>query len=140
MLNNGVEVILKPDTTNERGNNFHVVRETLERIGVPNSEQGTLTQSCHILSKQGRYYIMHHREFDELEGNVAYYTDDDLEMRDAIAIALDKWELIELIDKPEQTRSMKSLGLNVLKNHEKRDWELIQKYNMSNFFSKKDNA
>ena len=88
-----VEVRLKSD------DDFLKVRETLTRIGVASRKDKTLFQSCHILHKQGRYFIVHFKELFALDGKPANFGEEDVARRNAIANLLDEWGLIELVEK-----------------------------------------
>ena len=88
-----VEVLL------EKEDDFLKVRETLSRIGVASKKDKTLYQSCHILHKQGRYFITHFKELFALDGKEADLTDNDLKRRNAISKLLSDWGLVKLLDK-----------------------------------------
>ena len=87
-----VEIIL------EKEDDFLKVRETLSRIGVASKKDRTLYQSCHILHKQGRYFITHFKELFALDGKEADLTENDLKRRNAIAKLLSDWGLVKLLD------------------------------------------
>jgi len=128
MINNGIEVQLKPDAQNIKGNNFLTIKETLSRMGQADFDTKLLIQECHILHKQSRYFILHYKEFFELENGVRNYSDIDLEKRDSICYCLKKWGHINFIDKPEKARPINTLGISVIKYADKNDWIFETKY------------
>ena len=119
-----VEVILnEPD-------DFLKVRETLTRIGVASRKEKKLYQSCHILHKQGRYYIVHFKELFALDGKHANLTVNDVQRRNRIARLLSDWGLITVVD-PESIADIAPLNqIKVLAYKDKGDWILEQKYNI----------
>jgi hypothetical protein len=111
---------------------FLKVRETLTRIGVASKKDNILYQSCHILHKQGKYYIVHFKELFALDGKPTDITENDLARRNAIAKLLDDWELITILDL-EQIETPPPIFISQIKiisHKEKRDWELVPKYNI----------
>jgi len=119
-----VEVNLKePD-------DFLKVRETLTRIGVASRKEKKLYQSCHILHKQGRYYIVHFKELFALDGKHANLTSNDVQRRNRITRLLADWGLISVV-KPESVSDIAPLNqIKVLAFKDKGDWILEQKYNI----------
>jgi hypothetical protein len=121
-----VEVLLaQPD-------DFLKVRETLTRIGVASKKDKTLFQSCHILHKQGKYYIVHFKELFALDGKPTDLTDNDLSRRNAIAKLLVDWGLVTLV-LPEQIEIPVPIFISQIKiisHKEKNDWQLVPKYNI----------
>ncbi len=119
-----VEVILnEPD-------DFLKVRETLTRIGVASRKEKKLYQSCHILHKQGRYYITHFKELFALDGKHANLTVNDVQRRNRIARLLSDWGLITVVD-AESIADIAPLNqIKVLSYKDKGDWILEQKYNI----------
>ena len=112
---------------------FLKIRETLTRIGVASRKDKTLYQSCHILHKQGRYYIVHFKELFILDGKPTNFSENDQARRNTIANLLVEWSLIKLVN-PEQTSTL-IVPLNQLKilaYKEKEEWELTAKYNIGN--------
>ena len=109
---------------------FLKVRETLSRIGVASRKEKILYQSCHILHKQGRYFIVHFKELFALDGKDADFSDNDLERRNTIAKLLSDWGLIE-IKNPELHENCAPLNqIKIIAFKEKNEWELVQKYNI----------
>lgn len=119
-----LEVVLpEPD-------NFLKVRETLTRIGIASRKDKTLYQSCHILHKQGRYFIVHFKELFALDGKEANITISDVERRNTIANLLQDWGLLKVSD-PSQAERVTSLSqIKIVAFKEKNDWELIAKYSI----------
>jgi hypothetical protein len=110
---------------------FLKIRETLTRIGVASRKDRKLYQSCHILHKQGRYYIVHFKELFMLDGKPSNFSDEDRGRRNTIANLIAEWGLVQLID-PSKTRDPVALlsQIKVLPYKEKDDWELVSKYNI----------
>ena len=107
---------------------FLKVRETLSRIGVASRKEKKLYQSCHILHKQGRYFIVHFKELFALDGKPANISINDIERRNTIAKLLSDWELVELIGNSEPQAPLSQI--KVLSYREKNDWILETKYNI----------
>ena len=107
---------------------FLKVRETLSRIGVASRKEKKLYQSCHILHKQGRYFIVHFKELFALDGKPANISLNDIERRNTIAKLLADWELVELIGKSEPQAPLSQI--KVLSYREKDEWILETKYNI----------
>jgi hypothetical protein len=110
---------------------FLKVKETLTRIGVASRKEQALYQSCHILHKQGKYYIVHFKELFMLDGKPANFSDDDKGRRNTIAALLEEWGLIKVVDS-ERVNEIK-LPLNqikILPFKEKNEWRLVTKYNI----------
>ena len=120
-----VECILKePD-------DFLKVRETLTRIGVASRKDKILYQSCHILHKQGRYFIVHFKELFALDGKPTNFSENDQARRNTIANLLAEWGLIKLINPKEISELVVPLNqLKILAFKEKDLWELTAKYNI----------
>ena len=109
---------------------FLKVRETLTRIGVASRKEKKLYQSCHILHKQGRYYIVHFKELFALDGKHANLTLNDVQRRNRIAQLLSDWGLVSIVDS-EKIKDIAPLNqIKVLSYKDKGDWMLEQKYNI----------
>jgi hypothetical protein len=120
-----VEVLL------EEKNDFLKVRETLTRIGVAAKNQNVLYQSCHILHKQGRYYIVHFKELFALDGKPANITENDIARRNTISNLIAEWGLVKLVDKKRTQDPIVPMGqIKVLAHKDKNDWSLVSKYNI----------
>ena len=109
---------------------FLKVRETLTRIGVASRKDKKLFQSCHILHKQGRYFIVHFKELFALDGKEANLTDNDIERRNTIAQLLGDWGLIAIINDTAAEKKAPLSQIKVLSFKEKGDWDLQAKYNI----------
>ena len=119
-----VEVLLnEPD-------DFLKVRETLTRIGVASRKEKKLYQSCHILHKQGRYYIVHFKELFALDGKHANLTVNDVQRRNRIVRLLADWGLITVVKESAVTDIAPLNQIKVLAYKDKNDWILEQKYNI----------
>lgn len=111
---------------------FLKVRETLTRIGVASKKDKILYQSCHILHKQGHYYIVHFKELFSLDGKPTDISENDLARRNAIAKLLEDWGLVEIVNK-KQVETPEPIFLSqvkIISHKEKNEWELIPKYNI----------
>lgn len=110
---------------------FLKVKETLTRIGIASKkDENTLFQSCHILHKQGRYFIVHFKELFILDGKVSNFTVDDLSRRNTIAILLSDWGLLSLVDKNKATPVSSLRQIKVIPFKEKKNWTLKSKYSI----------
>ena len=109
---------------------FLKVRETLTRIGVASRKDKKLFQSCHILHKQGRYFIVHFKELFALDGKEANLTDNDTERRNTIAHLLSDWGLIAIINTSVAEKRAPLSQIKVLSFKEKGEWDLQAKYNI----------
>lgn len=110
--------------------NFLKVRETLTRIGIASRKDKKLFQSCHILHKQGRYFIVHFKELFALDGKESNITANDIERRNAIAVLLQDWELLKVISKVTTDPAAILAQIKVVSYKEKSEWELVPKYNI----------
>jgi hypothetical protein len=109
---------------------FLKVRETLSRIGVASRKEKKLYQSCHILHKQGKYYIVHFKELFALDGKTANLTQNDVQRRNRITQLLSDWGLIEIVDESAIADIAPLNQIKVLAYKEKGEWELESKYNI----------
>ena len=109
---------------------FLKVRETLTRIGVASRKDKKLFQSCHILHKQGRYFIVHFKELFALDGKTSNFSDNDAERRNTIAQLLSDWGLIALLNKSIAEKKAPLSQIKVLNFKEKSEWDLQAKYNI----------
>lgn len=108
---------------------FLKVKETLTRIGVASKKEKTLYQSCHILHKQGHYYIVHFKQMFMLDGKKSDFSEDDKARLNTIANLLHEWELIDLIDENKSKFPVAALSqIKILTHKEKADWKLVTKY------------
>ena len=116
------------EVTLNEADDFLKVRETLSRIGVASRKEKKLYQSCHILHKQGRYFIVHFKELFALDGKPTNMAINDLERRNTIAALLEDWDLVKIIGNSEQRAPLSQI--KVLSYREKDDWILETKYNI----------
>tara|TARA_Y100000004_G_scaffold58031_1_gene64635 strand:+ start:1453 stop:1854 length:402 start_codon:yes stop_codon:yes gene_type:complete len=120
--NDMLEISLKePD-------DFLKVRETLSRIGVASRKEKKLYQSCHILHKQGKYYIVHFKELFALDGKDTNLSENDIARRNTIVNLLDDWGLVEVLGTAEPAAPLSQI--KVISYKEKSDWTLETKYNI----------
>ena len=119
-----LEVVLtEPD-------DFLKVKETLTRIGVASRKDNKLYQSCHILHKQGRYFIVHFKELFLLDGKKSNLEENDVMRRNTIATLLSDWGLVE-IQEPQKFKECAPIRqIKIIPHREKSEWELCQKYNI----------
>ena len=118
-------------TLNEK-DDFLKVRETLTRIGVASKKDRIVYQSCHILHKQGKYYIVHFKELFALDGKPTDISENDLSRRNAIVKLLQDWGLIKIVN-PKQAEEPPPIFLSqikILSHKEKDEWDLVPKYNI----------
>lgn len=112
---------------------FLKVKETLTRIGVSSRKDNKLYQSCHILHKRGKYYIVHFKELFGLDGLPSNMSENDTARRNTIISLLEEWELIELADENWVCEPAASVGqIKIIPHREKSNWELIPKYHIGN--------
>ena len=118
------------EVTISQPDDFLKVRETLTRIGVASRKDKTLYQSCHILHKQGKYYITHFKELFALDGKKSTLVENDIQRRNTIAILLQDWNLINIVDKTKIENKAPLSQIKVLPYKEKKEWTLSAKYNI----------
>lgn len=124
-LTNFIEVNLKEQ------DDFLKVKETLTRIGVSSRKEKVLYQSCHILHKQGRYFIVHFKELFALDGKPSNLTENDVQRRNAIANLLEEWGLVKILNRDLLKDNIAPLHqIKIISFREKNEWQLITKYNI----------
>lgn len=125
LIDSFVEVALKDESY------FLKVKETLTRIGVASRKESTLYQSCHILHKKGKYYIVHFKELFSLDGKPTDFNDEDKARRNTIAALLEEWDLVKILN-PQITENPRSTlaNIKIIPFKEKNLWKLIPKYNI----------
>lgn len=124
-VDNLLEVRLKQE------DDFLKVRETLTRIGVASRKDKTLYQSCHILHKKGKYYIVHFKELFALDGKPTDFTDNDLARRNTIANLLEEWGLIKIVNTDSAKDIIAPLSqIKIIAYKERDEWQLTTKYNI----------
>jgi len=111
---------------------FLKIRETLTRIGVASRKEKKLYQSCHILHKQGRYFIVHFKELFLLDGKKSNLEENDVGRRNTIATLLSDWGLISILEKNQMEEFTPLRQIKILPFKEKNEWELCPKYNIGN--------
>lgn len=109
---------------------FLKVKETLTRMGIANNKEKVLYQSCHILQKQGRYFIVHFKEMLKMDGRQVNIDEEDYVRRDSITQLLEDWQLLEIC--PGQRSDMFEMENNfrVIAHKQKHEWKLIHKYSI----------
>lgn len=124
---NMLEVILnEPD-------DFLKIKETLTRIGVASKkDHNTLFQSCHILHKQGRYFIVHFKELFMLDGKPSNFTEDDIGRRNTIATLLSDWGLLTIVDELQAEVKTSLRQIKIISHRDKAEWNLESKYSIGN--------
>jgi hypothetical protein len=109
---------------------FLKIRETLTRIGVASRKEKKLYQSCHILHKQGKYYIVHFKELFTLDGKDSNFSDEDRQRRNTIANLLQDWNLLKIVE-PDKIKDLAPMSqIKILAFKERAEWELVAKYNI----------
>ena len=111
---------------------FLKIRETLTRIGVASRKDNKLFQSCHILHKQGRYFIVHFKELFMLDGKPSNLMDNDVQRRNTIATLLSDWGLLDIVNVDQAKDKAPLRQIKVIPHKEKHQWELCPKYNIGN--------
>lgn len=122
-----LEIKLKDDT------GFLMIKETLTRIGLPSvgDESKRLVQSCHILHKRGRYFVVHFKELLKLDGKDVEPSQSDIARRNRIAHLLEEWDLCEIVDRDQAENPVAPIGqIKVISFKDKDKWELVSKYNI----------
>jgi len=130
-INNWTPADMLEITLNEP-DDFLKVRETLTRIGVASRKDNKLFQSCHILHKQGRYFIVHFKELFLLDGKPSNLVENDIHRRNTISTLLADWGLLSIIN-PDEAKDIAPLRqIKVIPFKDKQLWELCPKYNIGN--------
>ena len=125
MIDTLVEVLLLNDE------NFLKIKETLTRIGIASRKDKKIYQSCHILHKQGKYYIVHFKELFMLDGKINNFEEEDKARRNTIVNLLEEWKLIKTVDPASTQAPVAPLSqIKILAHKEKGDWELVAKYSI----------
>jgi hypothetical protein len=110
---------------------FLKIKETLTRIGVASRKEKKIFQSCHILHKQGKYYIVHFKELFALDGKPTNFSEEDIGRRNTIALLLEEWGLINIVNHEMCKEPKTPLSqIKILSYKEKGEWELVAKYNI----------
>ena len=127
MGNTDVESLVEVRLQNQE--DFLKIRETLTRIGVASRKDRKLYQSCHILHKQGKYYIVHFKELFKLDGKDSDFSENDRARRNTIVNLLKEWALIDVVREDDYEAAPLS-QIKILSHKEKDGWELVPKYNI----------
>jgi len=110
---------------------FLKIKETLTRIGVASRKDKKLYQSCHILHKQGKYYIVHFKELFALDGKPSNFSEEDKGRRNTIASLLEEWGLVKIVEASKFNEPKTPMNqIKILPHKEKDEWELVAKYNI----------
>ena len=118
------------EVTLNEPDDFLKIRETLTRIGVASRKEKILYQSCHILHKRGRYFLVHFKELFLLDGKESSLIESDIGRRNAIAKLLEEWGLLKVISNNHKDPIAPMSQIKVLPHKEKSEWDLIPKYNI----------
>lgn len=119
------------EVTLPQTDDFLKVKETLTRIGVASRKERKLYQSCHILHKKGKYYITHFKELFILDGKQSSFSEEDKARRNTIVNLLAEWGLVKVVDESMTQDPVAPLSqIKILAHKEKKDWELVPKYNI----------
>ena len=118
------------EVTIKQPDDFLKVRETLTRIGVASRKDKTLFQGCHILHKQGKYYITHFKELFALDGKTSTLSENDIQRRNTISLLLQDWNLIDVVNTTLVENKAPLSQIKVLPFKEKNEWNLVAKYNI----------
>lgn len=127
------------EVTLNEPDDFLKIRETLTRIGVASRKDNKLYQSCHILHKQGRYFIVHFKELFLLDGKPSNLVENDLQRRNTIGQLLSDWGLVNIVNADRVKDIAPLRQIKVIPFKEKGDWELCPKYNIGNSNNGKEN-
>ena len=118
------------EVTLKQPDDFLKIRETLSRIGVASRKDKTLFQSCHILHKQGKYYIVHFKELFALDGKTATLSINDIQRRNTISALLQDWSLLSVV-RPDELENKAPLSqIKIIAFKDKKEWNLQAKYNI----------
>jgi hypothetical protein len=126
---NSIDSLIEVTLTSEE--DFLKIKETLTRIGVASRKDKKIFQSCHILHKQGKYYIVHFKELFALDGKPSNFSEDDVARRNTIVNLLAEWGLIRLVNAQKSSTPVAPFSqVKVITHKEKDEWELVAKYNI----------
>jgi hypothetical protein len=119
------------EVTIKERDDFLKVKETLTRIGVASKKEKILYQSCHILHKQGKYYIVHFKELFSLDGKPTDFSENDVARRNTVVNLLSDWDLVGIVEKEKTKEPTVSLSqIKIIPHKEKSEWQLVPKYNI----------
>jgi hypothetical protein len=121
------------EVTLQSQDDFLKVRETLTRIGIASPKEKKLYQSCHILHKRGKYYIVHFKELFALDGKPTNFSEEDQGRRNTITKLLSDWNLISVVNERGIENPAAPMNqIKIIAHKDKNDWELVTKYNIGN--------
>jgi len=119
------------EVTFEKQDDFLKIRETLSRIGVASRKEQELYQSCHILHKRGKYYIVHFKELFRLDGKPTNLDEGDIARRNTIVSLLEQWSLVSVVDSSKVAEPRAPLSqIKIIPYKEKEQWKLVTKYSI----------
>ena len=128
-MNTSVDSLV--EVTLNTSEDFLKVKETLTRIGIASVKDKKLFQSCHILHKQGKYYIVHFKELFALDGKTTNFSEEDEGRRNTIANLISQWDLVKIVDPKKTSQNIAPLSsIKVISYSDKSEWDLIAKYNI----------
>tara|TARA_Y100000114_G_scaffold142110_1_gene148420 strand:+ start:924 stop:1322 length:399 start_codon:yes stop_codon:yes gene_type:complete len=128
-MNTSVDKLV--EVTLNTSEDFLKVKETLTRIGIASVKDKKLFQSCHILHKQGKYYIVHFKELFALDGKTTNFSEEDEGRRNTIANLISQWDLVKIVDPKKTSQNIAPLSsIKVISYSDKSEWDLIAKYNI----------
>jgi hypothetical protein len=123
------------EVTLQKEDDFLKIKETLTRIGVSSKKEKKLYQSCHILHKKGKYYIVHFKELFLLDGLESDISETDIGRRNTVAKLLEEWGLLSVVDKEKMNAIITPLNqIKILPHKEKNEWQLVPKYHIGKKF------
>lgn len=126
---NLIDTLVQIELPNDES--FLKIKETLTRIGIASRKEKKLYQSCHILHKQGKYYIVHFKELFMLDGKINNFDDGDKSRRNTIVNLLEEWGLVKVVDPKVVSDPVAPLSqIKILPHSEKDQWELVAKYSI----------
>jgi len=129
-MQNIVDTLVEIELEND--DDFLKIRETLTRIGICSAKDRKLYQSCHILHKRGKYYIVHFKELFALDGKSTNFSEEDEARRNAIAKLLQEWGLLTVVAKFDEENVAPINTIKIISHKEKSEWELVAKYSIGN--------
>lgn len=136
MINNNEIVENLVEVTLLKDDNFLKIKETLTRIGVSSKHKKELFQSCHILHKRGKFYIVHFKELFQLDGKPTNIDETDIKRRNTIVRLLRDWGLVGVVDNEKIQEQLPMSQVKIISYAEKGEWMLTAKYNIGKFSSK----
>ena len=129
-MQNIVDTLVEIELEND--DDFLKIRETLTRIGICSAKDRKLYQSCHILHKRGKYYIVHFKELFALDGKSTNFSEEDEARRNAIAKLLQEWGLLTVVANFDEENVAPINTIKIISHKEKSEWELVAKYSIGN--------